>query len=108
MTKTPFRSSKRQIRPEWIDYNGHMNMAYYAVIFDEAADEVYPQIGFGPEDGWCAATGEAMGLHVDQSGPKVAPMPANILSNLKALHDAHKELPRPERSGRRIAISRRI
>ena len=42
---SPFRSSVHKVRPEWIDYNGHMNMAYYAVIFDEAADEIYPQLG---------------------------------------------------------------
>ena len=29
-------------------------------------------------DGWVSATGEGMMLHVDQSGPRVAPMPADI------------------------------
>lgn len=24
------------IQPEWIDYNGHMNMAYYVILFDQA------------------------------------------------------------------------
>ena len=37
------------VRPEWIDFNGHLNMAYYNVLFDEGADEVYPLMGFGPE-----------------------------------------------------------
>ena len=156
MTDTPFRSSTMTVRPEWIDYNGHMNMAYYSVIFDEAADEVYPQLGFGPDyqktgfttytgefhicylrelhlndpvtvtlqlldydekrfhtyqeiwhqDGWCAATGETMGLHVDQSGPRVAPMPPEILSRLEALYDAHKGIDQPKRAGRRIGIPR--
>ena len=151
---SPFRSSVHKVRPEWIDYNGHMNMAYYAVIFDEAADEIYPRLGFGPdyqktgfttytaelhicylrelhlddpvtvtlqlldfdekrfhtyqeiwhEDGWCAATGEAMGLHVDQSGPRVAAMPADIQAQLQKLFDAHRDLPRPDRAGRQIAI----
>ena len=26
--------------PDWIDYNGHLNMAYYNVIFDHAVDHV--------------------------------------------------------------------
>ena len=39
MSDAPFRSSVTLVRPEWIDYNGHMNMAYYGVLFDEAADE---------------------------------------------------------------------
>ena len=29
MTNTPFLSSPMEVRPEWIDYNGHLNMAYY-------------------------------------------------------------------------------
>lgn len=150
----PFRSSVHTVRPEWIDYNGHMNMAYYAVIFDEAADEIYPDLGLGPayrktgfttytaefhmcylrelhlgdavtvtlqllgydekrfhtyqeiwhNDGWCAATAEAMGLHVDQSGPRVAAMPDTILRRFAAMRDAHKDLPYPKRAGRRIGI----
>ena len=30
----PFVSSVMQIEPQWIDYNGHLNMAYYNVLFD--------------------------------------------------------------------------
>ena len=45
----PFRSSIMTVRPEWIDYNGHLNMAYYNVLFDHCADEVYDLIGFGPD-----------------------------------------------------------
>ena len=44
----PFRSSIMQIRPEWIDYNGHLNMAYYNVMFDHAIDELWARIGIGP------------------------------------------------------------
>jgi acyl-CoA thioester hydrolase len=25
-----------KVEPEWIDYNGHLNMAYYNVLFDRA------------------------------------------------------------------------
>lgn len=157
MAYTPFQSSVMIVRPEWLDYNGHMNMAYYAVLFDEAADEIYPHIGFGPEyqktgcttytaefhicylrelhlndtvrisfrlldfdakrfhayqeiwhqDGWCAATGESMHLHVDQSGPKVAAMPDRILQELKKLHIAQVGVPLPERAGASIGIRRK-
>ena len=44
----PFTSSLMPIKPEWIDFNGHLNMAYYNVLFDVACDEVYETIGFGP------------------------------------------------------------
>mmetsp|Transcript_18264 Transcript_18264/g.28952 ORF Transcript_18264/g.28952 Transcript_18264/m.28952 type:complete len:158 (+) Transcript_18264:796-1269(+) len=154
----PFRSSTLTVKPEWIDYNGHLNMAYYNVLFDLCADEIYAQMGFGPDyheatgnttyvaefhvayvrelhvddpvnvtfqlidfdakrfhsyqeiwhrDGWLAATGEALTLHVDQTGPRVAPMPADVLEKVTALHTAHAALPRPERVGASIGIRRR-
>ncbi len=44
----PFKSSLMQIEPQWIDYNGHLNMAYYNVMFDRAIDEMWLQLGIGP------------------------------------------------------------
>jgi acyl-CoA thioester hydrolase len=44
----PFRSSVMQIEPQWIDHNGHLNMAYYNVMFDRAIDEFWLQLGIGP------------------------------------------------------------
>lgn len=157
MSEVPFRSSPMTVQPEWIDFNGHLNMAYYNVLFDRAADELFEQIGFGPAyqksgcttytaefhvcylrelhvndrvtvtlqlvdcdekrfhtfqeiwhaDGWCAATGEAMTLHIDQSGPRVAPMPAEMYDRLARLHRAHSALPPPERLGRSIGLQQK-
>jgi acyl-CoA thioester hydrolase len=45
----PFLSSVMQIEPQWIDYNGHLNMAYYNVMFDRAVDELWLQLGIGPK-----------------------------------------------------------
>jgi len=45
----PFVSSLMKVEPQWIDYNGHLNMAYYNVLFDRAVDEVYELIGLGPD-----------------------------------------------------------
>jgi acyl-CoA thioester hydrolase len=45
----PFRSSVMQIEPQWIDYNGHLNMAYYNVMFDRAIDELWLVLGIGPD-----------------------------------------------------------
>lgn len=157
MSDIPFRSSVLTVKPDWIDYNGHLNMAYYSVLFDLCADEIYNQMGFGPDyhaktgnttyvaefhvayirelhvndpvtvtfqlvdydakrfhsyqeiyhqDGWLAATGEALTLHVDQSGPRVAPMPTSVLERVAALHAAHAALPKPERVGASIGIRR--
>ena len=43
----PFVSSVMKVEPEWIDYNGHLNMAYYNVLFDRAVDEAYEIMGCG-------------------------------------------------------------
>ena len=44
----PFVSSVMHIEPQWIDYNGHLNMAYYNVMFDRAIDELWLRLGIGP------------------------------------------------------------
>lgn len=151
----PFVSQPIAIEKNWIDYNGHLNMAYYNVIFDRAGDEVFAALGLGPDyarerrmtsytaeahvryvrelhlgdrvtatfqllehdekrirtwqeiihpDGWLAATCETLTLHVDMSGPKVAPFPPDILANLTAMRSAHSALPSPERAGRGIGL----
>jgi acyl-CoA thioester hydrolase len=43
----PFVSSVMRVEPSWIDYNGHLNMAYYNVLFDRAVDEVFELLGCG-------------------------------------------------------------
>jgi len=43
----PFVSSLMRVEPQWIDYNGHLNMAYYNVLFDRAVDEAYELLGIG-------------------------------------------------------------
>ena len=45
----PFVSSTMAVEPGWIDYNGHMNMAYYLVLFDRAVDEAFEIAGLGAE-----------------------------------------------------------
>ncbi len=43
----PFTGHSAEVRPEWIDENGHMNMAYYVVVFDGAIDHLWAAIGLG-------------------------------------------------------------
>jgi len=47
--KKPFRSSVRTVQPDWIDYNGHMNVGYYTLAIDQAMDEVFDALGLGIE-----------------------------------------------------------
>ena len=43
----PYEHSGGEVLPEWIDYNGHMNLAYYIVLFDYATDALFDAIGIG-------------------------------------------------------------
>lgn len=43
----PFMSRPREVQKEWIDYNGHMNMAYYNVLFDQSVDDAFEALGMG-------------------------------------------------------------
>lgn len=44
---TPLTLHRETVRPEWIDYNGHMNVAYYLLAFDHATDAVLDRFGIG-------------------------------------------------------------
>jgi len=45
----PLTAPPMQVIEEWIDYNGHMNMAFYNVIFDKAVDAMFLELGIGED-----------------------------------------------------------
>jgi len=45
----PFVGSIKTVEDDWIDYNGHFNMAYYGVLFDRTCDEAFELVGLGLE-----------------------------------------------------------
>lgn len=153
----PLRLYQGAVRPEWIDYNGHMNVAYYVLAFDWATDAFFAFIGadesyvkqrgmslFALEahvtyqrelragdplrvttqllgfdnkrlhyfhqmhhgtEGWLAATGEWLSLHVDLEARRAAPFPDDIATRLTALREAHAALAPPPEVGRVIGLS---
>lgn len=44
------RSRAMTVRPDWIDLNGHLNLAYYHVLFDDAAADELDALGLLRED----------------------------------------------------------
>ncbi len=147
-----------ELEPEWIDYNGHLNMAFYNVLFDRGCDVAFEMLGMGPdyakshkltiytaeahvrylreihlghkvqatfhivdydekrlhvfqelrhEDGWVSATSETLALHVDMSGPKVAPFAPDVFEKVKTMAAAQESLGKPEGAGRKIEIRRK-
>ena len=45
----PYAAARERVRPEWIDYNGHMNIGYYLVAFDNATEPFFHFLGHTPE-----------------------------------------------------------
>src|SRR5258708_20248537 len=43
----PFVCQAIPIEPGWIDNNGHLNMAYYNVLFDRSLDQFFDMLGVG-------------------------------------------------------------
>ncbi len=55
-----------RILPEWIDHNGHLNVAYFVLAFDIATDAVYEDWGIGlayQEQSGCSVY--TLGMNVD-------------------------------------------
>ena len=43
----PLVLHREAVRRDWIDYNQHMNMAFYLLAFDHATDELLAHIDLG-------------------------------------------------------------
>jgi acyl-CoA thioester hydrolase len=53
----PLEIYRATVHPEWIDYNGHMNVAYYLMAADHAMDAFGTHIGVG--EGYMKATNKS-------------------------------------------------
>ena len=47
LRESPIVCPSMDVQEAWIDYNGHMNMAYYSLVFDKCVDWVYDDLGIG-------------------------------------------------------------
>ena len=49
MQTEPVISPLMDLNEDWIDYNGHLNMAFYNVLFDRGCDHAFEMLELGPE-----------------------------------------------------------
>ncbi len=47
VTTAPLAIHRSIVKPEWVDWNGHMNVAYYVTAFDQASGAFMRNIGLG-------------------------------------------------------------
>ena len=43
-------TSRGRVLPEWIDFNDHMNVAYYVLAFDQGVDALWIEFGITEDD----------------------------------------------------------
>lgn len=84
------------VDPAWIDHNGHMNVAYYVLAFDQATDAAYENWGIGidyPGTSGCSVF--TLGMNVDYVNELFADDRIRITTTLvdfdhKRVHYLHK------------------
>jgi acyl-CoA thioester hydrolase len=83
------------VEPDWIDHNGHMNVAYYVLAFDLATDAAYEAWGIGldyPEQTNCSVF--TLGMNVDYRAEMHAGEPFRVATSIvdfdhKRIHYFH-------------------
>ena len=83
------------VKPEWIDHNGHMNVAFYVLAFDQATDQVYETWGLGldyPDREKCSIF--TIGMNVDYHNEAFQDDPLCVKTQLvdmdcKRIHYVH-------------------
>ena len=79
----PLELRQGRVRPEWLDYNGHMNVAYYVLAFDHACDSFLDHIGM--TDAYRARSGGttfAAEMHITYQHEVVAGDPLRFTGHL--------------------------
>jgi len=79
----PIELRQGMVRPEWLDNNGHMNVAYYVLAFDHACDDFLDYIGL--TDAYRARSGGttfAAEMHITYQREVVGGDPLRITSQL--------------------------
>jgi len=95
------------VRPEWIDSNGHMNLAYYVVVFDLGTDRLYDALGIGnayrEATGFSCFTAETHTLYEREvvAGERLRVATTLLGADAKRLHYFHEMFHATE--GHRVA-----
>ena len=92
----PLELHRDVVRGEWIDYNGHMNVAYYVLAFDYATDAFFEYVGL--DEAYRRTTNNstfAVDAHVTYQREVAAGAPLRFTTQLvgydqKRLHFFHR------------------
>jgi carnitine 3-dehydrogenase len=88
----PLRLIETQVRPEWVDYNGHMTDSRYLQVFGDATDALFRSVGV---DDAYRKTGRALYTvesHVTHGAEAKLFEPLYVLTRLLAIDDKRVHL----------------
>jgi acyl-CoA thioester hydrolase len=80
-----------------------VQVSVWLLAADEKRIHTFEELRHASE-GWLSATSENITLHIDMTARKVAPFPSDIRERIAAVAAAHAAVPRPEGTGRKIAM----
>jgi len=117
----PIRISELIVLPDWIDFNGHMNAAYYGLTFQAEAEKFLQNVvGFGwgkrmhmffemisDRTGKLSATAEYVNMNVNQAERRGQDFPDWLQVRLADMQAAHDTLDRPKQAGAPIGLRRK-
>lgn len=92
----PVAVHEEEVRPAWIDRNGHLNLAFYVVVFDHATDALFDVLGIG--EAYTASTNNSMFALETHTlyereikvGERVRVYSVLVAADAKRLHFAHE------------------
>jgi carnitine 3-dehydrogenase len=88
----PLRLAETQVRPEWVDYNGHMTDSRYLQVFGDATDALFRRVGI---DDAYRKSGRAMytvETHVSHMAEAKVPDELYVATQLLAVDDKRVHL----------------
>jgi acyl-CoA thioester hydrolase len=93
---TPFDRYRTEVRQDWVDYNGHMNVAYYVLAFDYGTEAFWDYLDIG--EAYLKRTNNstfALESHITYQGEVRLGDPLRITSQLlgfdaKRIHILHR------------------
>jgi acyl-CoA thioester hydrolase len=80
-----------------------VQVTVYMLAADDKRIHTFEELRHATE-GWISATSENITLHIDMEARKVAPFPPDIRARIAGIADVHAALPRPEGTGRKVAM----
>jgi len=83
-----------------------VQISVYLLGHDEKRLHTFEELRHATE-GWLSATSENMTLHMDMKARKVAPFPPDIRTRIEAVVASHAAVPRPEGTGRTVAMPKK-